>query len=129
MLNTRINIRNQEEYVHIYLRHYYSQRRTVGRLVGRSLPFFSSNSNSLFYAQIIICKRYKISAGQRRLLVGIIRTLSANKKKAVRHIEILLMVCIYQKRKKPSKINDILIERKNPIKGAGWLHSYGIQLN
>lgn len=128
MLNTRINIRNQEEYAHIYLRHYYSRRRTVGRVVGRSLPFFSSNSNSLFYAQINICKRYKISAGQRRLLVGIIRTLFAHKK-AVRHIEILLMVCIYQKRKKPSTINDILIERKNPIKGAGWLHSYGIQLN
>lgn len=98
--------------------------RNGGRSVGWSVglcPFFLPIQNSLFYAQI--------SAGQRRLLVGIIRTLFANKKKAVRHIEILLMVCIYQKRKKPSKINDILIERKNPIKGAGWLHSYGIQLN
>lgn len=101
MLNTRINIRNQEEYAHIYLRHYYSQRRTVGRLAGLC-PFFLPIQILYFMHKLLFARDTKLAQANDDYWLELFVLFSPTKK-AVRHIEILLMVCIYQKRKKPSK--------------------------
>lgn len=126
MLNTRINIRNQEEYAHIYVFASLLFATEDGRSV--FALFFFQFKILYFMHKLLFARDTKLAQANDDYWLELFVLFSPTKK-AVRHIEILLMVCIYQKRKKPSKINDILIERKNPIKGAGWLHSYGIQLN